>query len=233
MENISGFSREDEQIALPPGFRFHPTDEELISHYLSPKVLDSSFCAKAIGEVDLNKNEWVICRVFQKTTGGKKMHISGLVRLSNYGDEFRPNSNMPPLLDLSAFDTPRVTCFSNSMEDQKPQDMMTGSFSSPLLDPSSSTKPFDFSSVYNQIAPNIQNMQYPDSLLMQDQNILRYMVENNGASMKQNSKAELSQDTGMSTDISSAVSNHEMGQGSYEDQDYNISSADLDCLWNY
>ncbi|KAK2994608.1 hypothetical protein RJ640_025662, partial [Escallonia rubra] len=180
----------------------------------------------------LYSNEWVICRVFQKTTGGKKMHISGLVRLSNYGDEFRPNSNMPPLLDLSAFDTPDVTCFSSSMEDQKPQDMMAGSFSSLLLAPSSSTKPFDFSSVYNQSVPNIQNMQYPDSfLMMQDQNILRHMLENNGASMKQNTKAELSQDTGMSTDISSAVSNHEMGQGSYEDQDYNISSAgpvDLD-----
>ncbi|CAI9752706.1 unnamed protein product [Fraxinus pennsylvanica] len=49
----SGFSSVD----LPPGFRFHPTDEELITHYLSPKVLDSSFCATAIGEVDLNKVE--------------------------------------------------------------------------------------------------------------------------------------------------------------------------------
>lgn len=49
--------RYDEQLELPPGFRFHPTDEELISHYLSPKVLDSCFSAKAIGDVDLNKNE--------------------------------------------------------------------------------------------------------------------------------------------------------------------------------
>ncbi|KAK1260488.1 NAC domain-containing protein 100 [Acorus gramineus] len=44
-------------IDLPPGFRFHPTDEELITHYLSKKVSDVRFEAVAIGEVDLNKCE--------------------------------------------------------------------------------------------------------------------------------------------------------------------------------
>ncbi|XP_030516205.2 NAC domain-containing protein 92-like [Rhodamnia argentea] len=48
---------ENEELELPPGFRFHPTDEELITHYLTPKVLDGSFCARAMGEVDLNKCE--------------------------------------------------------------------------------------------------------------------------------------------------------------------------------
>ncbi|KAJ6811643.1 putative NAC domain-containing protein 92 [Iris pallida] len=48
---------EEEQMELPPGFRFHPTDEELITHYLSKKVLDATFDARAIGEVDLNKVE--------------------------------------------------------------------------------------------------------------------------------------------------------------------------------
>lgn len=58
MENISGIVKEDEdQMDLPPGFRFHPTDEELISHYLYKKVLDTSFSARAIGDVDLNKTE--------------------------------------------------------------------------------------------------------------------------------------------------------------------------------
>lgn len=42
---------------LPPGFRFHPTDEEIISHYLTPKVMNSCFSAVAVGEVDLNKCE--------------------------------------------------------------------------------------------------------------------------------------------------------------------------------
>lgn len=42
---------------LPPGFRFHPTDEELVSYYLTKKVLDSRFTVHAIAEVDLNKCE--------------------------------------------------------------------------------------------------------------------------------------------------------------------------------
>lgn len=48
---------QDELLNLPPGFRFHPTDEEIITHYLSQKVVNSSFTATAIGEVDLNKCE--------------------------------------------------------------------------------------------------------------------------------------------------------------------------------
>ncbi|WCJ43670.1 NAC domain containing protein 46 [Euphorbia peplus] len=47
----------EDLIDLPPGFRFHPTDEEIISHYLTEKVLNNTFTASAIGEVDLNKNE--------------------------------------------------------------------------------------------------------------------------------------------------------------------------------
>ncbi|XP_076934501.1 NAC domain-containing protein 92-like [Bidens hawaiensis] len=43
--------------SLPPGFRFHPTDEELITFYLCQKVSDSSFTTKAVAEVDLNKCE--------------------------------------------------------------------------------------------------------------------------------------------------------------------------------
>ncbi|XP_010916375.1 NAC domain-containing protein 87 [Elaeis guineensis] len=42
---------------LPPGFRFHPTDEELITYYLTRKVSDFGFAAKAIADVDLNKCE--------------------------------------------------------------------------------------------------------------------------------------------------------------------------------
>ncbi|EXB36254.1 NAC domain-containing protein 100 [Morus notabilis] len=46
-----------ELIDLPPGFRFHPTDEEIITCYLTEKVINSNFSASAIGEADLNKCE--------------------------------------------------------------------------------------------------------------------------------------------------------------------------------
>jgi hypothetical protein len=45
------------QLDLPPGFRFHPTDEEIISHYLTHKALNHRFVSGVIGEVDLNKCE--------------------------------------------------------------------------------------------------------------------------------------------------------------------------------
>lgn len=67
MENYSGLiNDDDDQLELPPGFRFHPTDEELITHYLSKKVLETNFSAKAIGEVDMNKVEpWDLpCKFF-------------------------------------------------------------------------------------------------------------------------------------------------------------------------
>ncbi|KAI3696899.1 hypothetical protein L6452_29505 [Arctium lappa] len=48
---------DDALIRLPPGFRFHPTDEEIVTHYLTPKVLNRTFTTTAIGEADLNKSE--------------------------------------------------------------------------------------------------------------------------------------------------------------------------------
>lgn len=46
-----------EPLDLPPGFRFHPTDEEIITCYLTEKVLNRAFSATAIGEADFNKCE--------------------------------------------------------------------------------------------------------------------------------------------------------------------------------
>ncbi|KAF3441209.1 hypothetical protein FNV43_RR15122 [Rhamnella rubrinervis] len=47
----------EDLIDLPPGFRFHPTDEEIITYYLTEKVMNGSFSATAIGQADLNKCE--------------------------------------------------------------------------------------------------------------------------------------------------------------------------------
>ncbi|KAF1865602.1 hypothetical protein Lal_00004978 [Lupinus albus] len=42
---------------LPPGYRFHPSNEELITYYLMNKISDSNFTSRAITDVDLNKCE--------------------------------------------------------------------------------------------------------------------------------------------------------------------------------
>lgn len=57
MEEPVVVNKGDEPLDLPPGFRFHPTDEEIITCYLTEKVLDRGFSATAIGEADLNKCE--------------------------------------------------------------------------------------------------------------------------------------------------------------------------------
>ncbi|GLU01127.1 hypothetical protein SLE2022_184520 [Rubroshorea leprosula] len=52
---MEGDQGKDEK--LPPGFRFHPTDEELITYYLVNKISDASFTGRAVADVDLNKCE--------------------------------------------------------------------------------------------------------------------------------------------------------------------------------
>jgi hypothetical protein len=46
-----------EATSLAPGFRFHPTDEELVSYYLKRKVHGRPLKVDAIAEVDLYKVE--------------------------------------------------------------------------------------------------------------------------------------------------------------------------------
>ncbi|MFS7996466.1 putative transcription factor NAM family [Helianthus anomalus] len=52
-----GADSDQQHGGLPPGFRFHPTDEELITFYLASKVFNSTFCGLQIAEVDLNRCE--------------------------------------------------------------------------------------------------------------------------------------------------------------------------------
>ncbi|XP_031389078.1 NAC domain-containing protein 72-like isoform X1 [Punica granatum] len=50
---------------FPPGFRFHPSDEELIIHYLQNKVTSHPLPATVIAEIDLYKyNPWELPRLF-------------------------------------------------------------------------------------------------------------------------------------------------------------------------
>ncbi|KAM3196011.1 hypothetical protein ACQJBY_071934 [Aegilops geniculata] len=55
------------QSVVPPGFRFHPTEEELLTYYLAKKVASQHIDLDVIPDVDLNKLEpWDIqerCRI--------------------------------------------------------------------------------------------------------------------------------------------------------------------------
>ncbi|MCO5547824.1 hypothetical protein L7F22_001276 [Adiantum nelumboides] len=48
-------SQPPQRLDLPPGFRFHPTDEELVVHYLKNKVSSRPLPVPIIAEIDLYK----------------------------------------------------------------------------------------------------------------------------------------------------------------------------------
>lgn len=50
-------SNSTQQQQVPPGFRFHPTDEELVDYYLRKKVASRRIDLNVIKDVDLYKIE--------------------------------------------------------------------------------------------------------------------------------------------------------------------------------
>ncbi|KAI3957446.1 hypothetical protein MKW98_003167 [Papaver atlanticum] len=74
---------------LAPGFRFHPTDEELIVHYLRNKVTSLPIQACIVAEVDLYKfNPWDLPR---KAAYGEKEWFFFTPRERKYPNGARPN----------------------------------------------------------------------------------------------------------------------------------------------
>lgn len=346
MENVLGQVKEDERLDLPPGFRFHPTDEELISHYLYKKVVDINFACRAIGEVDLNKcepwdlpwkakmgekewyffcvrdrkyptglrtnrateagywkatgkdkeiyrgkslvgmkktlvfykgrapkgeksnwvmheyrlegkfsihnlpktakNEWVICRVFQKSSGGKKIPITGLTQLGGFRTEMGSFA-LPPLMDTSPTfhnkhknitESPNnVPCFSNPLDVLRnhQQEMLllhqnnnnnnnlfgvprNIPLQNPLFQPQS-------------VPVSSSNMQFPGQVLVQDQSIFRALLENNGSALRQSFRAEIEMRNGThettttTNEITSVMENLEMGRSQ-------AGPLDLEGFWS-
>lgn len=79
------------QSTLPPGFRFHPTDEELILHYLKKKVASIPFSVSIIADVDIYKfDPWDLPGVlsfsffffYQSNTG--KVNFMFMCKLYNW-----------------------------------------------------------------------------------------------------------------------------------------------------
>ena len=44
-------------LQLPPGFRFHPTDEELVMHYLIRRCASQPISVPIVAEIDLYKHD--------------------------------------------------------------------------------------------------------------------------------------------------------------------------------
>ncbi|KAG6532815.1 NAC domain-containing protein 68-like [Zingiber officinale] len=77
------------ELNLPPGFRFHPTDEELVVHYLCRKAAGQYLPAPIIAEVDLYKHDpWELP---DKALFGQKEWYFFTPRDRKYPNGSRPN----------------------------------------------------------------------------------------------------------------------------------------------
>ncbi|CAA7389132.1 unnamed protein product [Spirodela intermedia] len=77
------------EINLPPGFRFHPTDEELVVHYLSCKAAKGKPPVSIIAEVELyNYDPWELP---EKALFGKREWYFFTARNRKYPNGSRPN----------------------------------------------------------------------------------------------------------------------------------------------
>ncbi|KAH0744281.1 hypothetical protein KY290_032274 [Solanum tuberosum] len=77
------------QLSLPPGFRFYPTDEELLVQYLCRKVAGHDFSLQIIAEIDLYKfDPWVLP---SKAIFGEKEWYFFSPRDRKYPNGSRPN----------------------------------------------------------------------------------------------------------------------------------------------
>ncbi|XP_074571508.1 protein FEZ-like [Curcuma longa] len=80
---------EEEKEVCLPGFRFHPTDEELLSFYLRRKVRRKAFSIDLIREIDIYKHDpWDLPKV---SCGVEKEWYFFCMRGRKYRNSIRPN----------------------------------------------------------------------------------------------------------------------------------------------
>lgn len=78
---------------LPPGFRFHPTDEELIVYYLKNQAISKPFPVSIIPEVDIYKfDPWQLPELYlEKIEFGENEWYFFTPRERKYPNGVRPN----------------------------------------------------------------------------------------------------------------------------------------------
>jgi len=78
-----------QDLQLPPGFRFHPTDEELVMHYLCRRCAGLPIAVPIIAEIDLYKfDPWQLPRM---ALYGEKEWYFFSPRDRKYPNGSRPN----------------------------------------------------------------------------------------------------------------------------------------------
>ncbi|KAJ8568636.1 hypothetical protein K7X08_028169 [Anisodus acutangulus] len=84
-------SDDEEEKMMLPGFRFHPTDEELVGFYLRRKVENKKIKIDLIKEVDIYKHDpWDLPKVMG-TVGDNKEWYFFSMRGRKYKNSVRPN----------------------------------------------------------------------------------------------------------------------------------------------
>lgn len=65
MVTVSNYTEEEEEDVILPGFRFHPTDEELVGFYLQGKVEKRPITIELIKQIDIYKyDRWDLPSMF-------------------------------------------------------------------------------------------------------------------------------------------------------------------------
>ncbi|XP_013626851.1 PREDICTED: transcription factor JUNGBRUNNEN 1-like [Brassica oleracea var. oleracea] len=87
--SCEGKDHEEEDEAILPGFRFHPTDEELLGYYLRRKVENKPIKLELIKQIDIYKfDPWDLPRV---SSVGEKEWYFFCMRGRKYKNSVRPN----------------------------------------------------------------------------------------------------------------------------------------------
>ncbi|XP_078178619.1 transcription factor JUNGBRUNNEN 1-like [Carex rostrata] len=89
-EKHNDYKGEEEDSVVLPGFRFHPTDEELVGFYLQRKVDKKPLSIEIIKQIDIYKYDpWDLPKA--STVGGEKEWYFFCLRGRKYRNSIRPN----------------------------------------------------------------------------------------------------------------------------------------------
>ncbi|OMO49768.1 No apical meristem (NAM) protein [Corchorus olitorius] len=89
MDSIEKLGNKDDDEVMLPGFRFHPTDEELVGFYLRRKVEKKPISIEIIKQVDIYKYDpWDLPKV--SSVGDKEWYFF-CIRGRKYRNSIRPN----------------------------------------------------------------------------------------------------------------------------------------------